>query len=115
MAISYDKGLYFFHRYLEGYDPSRALEKWNKGYPQDRATAEEIEAFLVDINNRREAGQKDGDALQDIVAGKETIDFSRQRASLATHPTLTVTEGEPPAASLPSKPKKKLFAKKENN
>ena len=74
MDISYQKALYFWHRYLEQYDPVRAIEKWNKGYPHDSATAEEIETFLTDMVNRCEAGQPDNRALYCIVTGQETID-----------------------------------------
>jgi len=79
MAISYQKGFYFWHRYLEQYDPARALDKWNRGYPHDPATAEEIEAFLADMINRKEAGQKESVALYCIVTGQEALENPEPR------------------------------------
>ena len=79
MNISYQKALYFFHRWLEGYDPERAIMKWNKGYPNDQATAAEIEEFLTQMVNRTQAGQKDAIALQEIVAGGKDFDLSQPR------------------------------------
>ena len=100
MPISYQKGLYFWHRYLEHYDPVRAIEKWNKGYPHDLATAAQIEAFLSDMVNRCEAGQRDNQALYCIVTGQETID---RPAPVELPPAPMAAKTEPPKKSLKEK------------
>lgn len=136
MPISFQKARYFFWRYLDQTDPVRAIEKWNKGFPDDPATAEEIEAFLAEMVNRMEAGQRDSEALDAIVAGDTEFTIHKPRSSPPPDPgapvapvgplvafqepqtfiapTLTVHEGQPPTAPLPvsQKPKRKLFAKK---
>lgn len=74
MTISYQKAFYFWHRYLEEFSPEDAVVRWNKGYPEDPATAEEIEQFLAEMVNRKEAGQKESVALYCIVTGQEVLE-----------------------------------------
>jgi hypothetical protein len=100
MPISYQKAFYFWHRHLEGYDPARAIEKWNKGYPADMATAEEIEHFLADMTNRKEAGQKESIALYCIVTGQEVLENPAP-----------LTIPEPPLTSKPESLRKRLAPK----
>ncbi len=101
MPISYQKAYYFLHRHIEGYDMPRAIDKWNRGYPDDPTTPQEIEEFLVDLVNRLEGGTGEYAAIYGIASGQELIHQSE------TGPPL----GAPVKAKV-GKPAKKTPVKK---
>lgn len=135
MPISMHKATYFFHRYLDKTDPEKSIRKWNDRFTDDPTTPEEIEGFLTEMISRTQAGQRESEALEAIVAGSTELVIVRPRTApphdpdapvvptgpmVVVHegdtpiaPVLTIHEGEAPAGELPVKPKKKLFAKKE--
>lgn len=47
MELSKDAQLYFWCRNTEGMPVERAVFKWNKGYPNEQVTPDQVEGYLA--------------------------------------------------------------------
>lgn len=72
--------LYFWSRHADNTPPERALEKWHRDPRNPRVKPEEIEAFLVDMVNRTESGDRGDRALYAIQEEEKPIPTAGRKA-----------------------------------